>query len=440
MEMRFTYLFIIVLFYSIDLNSQTWEQVGEGFDWNVYDLTSFNGNLYACGRLGPASRGVYMWDGVQWINTGSIFGIHSPLSIEAYQSELYTSGDFTGPNGSPTKVFRLEGEEWVQQGANFTGADWNSVKTLKQYENQLFAGGQFEMIGGDSIRNIAAWDGNVWNNVGEGLPDLVVELDIFQNSLIACHYKYDTLVDNNSNTYIDLRTKLQRWDGNVWIDLDTIFDNKHVYLLGVSDSGLIFGSADTIHGVPINNIGIWDGSNVYSIGDSLFTSYSVATEFNDEIYVACQISTDNPFSNASRIRKLVNTEWVNVGGLFNDHILALHQHEDVLFIGGFFDEYEGAEMNYVAMLGSVLDVEIIGEDNKLDISPNPTYGSIEIKSNGELIESLDILSNDGQKMLEIDNINESEINVHLDYVPTGLCFIRVFTKNGRVIVKKVIKY
>ena len=80
--MRKVLLPVIIMFQIIHSFGQGWMNVGNGLDWNVYDLTSFDNNLYAAGRLGIGSSGVFFWNGNSWINTGRIYGIHAPLTIE----------------------------------------------------------------------------------------------------------------------------------------------------------------------------------------------------------------------------------------------------------------------------------------------------------------------------------------------------------------------
>jgi hypothetical protein len=418
--------------------SQDWINVGNGIEKNIYDLISFDGKLYACGRLGTSLRGVYFWDGTSWNNTNSLWGISYPLSLEVYEDGLYTSGDFIGSNGSPTKVFKWKNSEWIQQGDNFIGADWNSIKKLKKHQNYLYAGGQFELIGNIEAKNIAKWDGQEWENVGDGIPDLIIEMDVFQDRLVVCHSTIDTVQINDSTVYHIPRSKLQLLEDSTWVDLDSIFNYKNVNLLGVINDDLYFASRDTINGLKIENVGIWDGANIISVGDTSFYSINHVIEFNNEVYASCQIKTSNPFAPVSVIRKRIGNDWTEVGGVFDDNILTLHNHIDNLFIGGFFEEYESAEMKYVSMLVNPTNIDVITKSEEVNVCPNPAYSEVQMVSTKEDIIEVEILSLEGEVVLKQVNINLKGITFNVEKFPSSIYVIKSMLKTGEVVIKKII--
>lgn len=417
------------------LFSQNWLNVGEGIEKNIYDLISYEGNLYAGGRAG-----VKYWNGNIWNNTNSLFGIFCPLTLEEYNEELYTSGDFNGSNGSPTKVFKWQDGEWIQQGEDFSGADWNSVKKLKKFGNHLYAGGKFELIGNVQAKNIARWDGESWKNVGDGIPYIISEMESFQDKLLVCHSKIDTIPINDSTIHYIPRKKLQILENNVWVDLDSVFEYKNVNLLGVINDTLYFGSKDTINGLPIHDIGIWDGVNIYSIGDTLFNSINHIQEYDNEVYACCKIKTSNPFTFLSVIRKYVNNEWITVGGVFNDHILALDIHNDRLIIGGFFDEYENIEMNHISMIDHSTKVIELERKSEIQFSPNPTKSEIEVIAKEGNLLSLELFSMDGRVLKTWGGINQKKIIIHISELPDGIYPIKIYIDtSSKSVIDKIIK-
>lgn len=436
---KIIFLILISTLSSAQLQAQTWSSVGNGIEKNIYDLASFDGDLYACGRLGNPWRGVYFWDGTDWHNTSNFWGISYPLSLEVFQDELYTSGDFSGSNGTPTKVFKLQNGEWLQQGENFDGGDWNSVKKLKQFKNHLYAGGQFEEIGNTEAKNIAKWDGQVWTNVHDGIPGLVSRMDVFQDKLIVCHLTEDTIEINDSTTTYVTRRKLQVLENDSWVDLDGTFDNKHVNLIGVIDDELYFGSRDTINGLPIVNVGIWDGTNIQSIGDTLFHSVNHVIEFNNEIYVSCRVKTTNPGFSLSVIRKRENNEWITVGGVFDDSILALHAHNDNLFAGGFFEKYEDEEMKYISVLDNTSNLQKRTKTSEVYLFPNPADSQVSIVSSKNNLLSVEIFTADGKSIWKKEKINNKKYVIDTKEFRSSIYFVKSVLDTNEISVSRFVK-
>lgn len=122
---------ILSCFSVLPTQGQEWVNVGNGLGGNVYDLISFDQNLFAAGRLDEGLRAVYYWDGEKWYDTANFWEIAYPLTMEIFQDELYTSGDFPYQSGAPTVVYKWQNGEWSQQGEDFKNGAWNSVKKLK---------------------------------------------------------------------------------------------------------------------------------------------------------------------------------------------------------------------------------------------------------------------------------------------------------------------
>ncbi len=434
-------LFLILQLITLHSFSQEWVNVGDGVGGKVYDLLSFEDNLYASGRLGPSSRGVYYWDGQDWNNTNSIWGIFSPITMEVYAGQLYASGDFNGSNGSPTKVLKWENEEWKQQGEQFILGDWNSVKKLKVYGDYLYAGGQFEYVGTDQqAKNIAKWDGENWQNVGDGIPSLIIEMDVFQNQLVVCHQIQESIQINDSTWNNIFRRKLQLWDNNEWEDLDSLFDNKSVSLIRVIDEKLYFRSKDTINNIPIINLAYWDGNSITSIGDTLFHDISDVREINGELFVACRMKTSNPNLSINVIRKLENDDWITVGGVFNDNILPLHIHESELYVGGWFNQADNQIVNsivkYSTTTSSLFD---LGKTHDFEVYPNPLKLEVNLFLKNALMSKLYLFSTEGDLIQEWSNINANRTALDLSFLSNGIYFIKLIDSENREYIQKIEK-
>jgi hypothetical protein len=61
----------------------------------------------------------------------------------------------------------------------------NFVFCLAAYGPNLIAGGNFTMIGSNTVGHIAAWDGSSWAALGSGMDRVVNALTIYDDKLVA---------------------------------------------------------------------------------------------------------------------------------------------------------------------------------------------------------------------------------------------------------------
>jgi len=86
-------------------NGSSWSALGPGLEGQVYDLISYNGNLYAGGAgfwMGERNFYIAKWNGSSWSTTG--------LDVDDYvnkfyvfNNELYVGGAFLNAEGIPVK-------------------------------------------------------------------------------------------------------------------------------------------------------------------------------------------------------------------------------------------------------------------------------------------------------------------------------------------------
>ncbi len=142
-------------------NGAAWESVGEGLSpgraqgGGVGALLATNGVLYAGGdfhstrRLRPeeSSRGL----------THEQAGIVPLGGVAQWRDGRWSA---LGPVVSKPEV-------WLE-----------SVNALAWWNGRLFAGGQFDHIGGVAARNIALWNGEKWQTLGDGVEGIVHALAV----------------------------------------------------------------------------------------------------------------------------------------------------------------------------------------------------------------------------------------------------------------------
>jgi hypothetical protein len=120
------------------------------------------------------------WDGAAWSafgpalpNPARAITVHDFDGEGPQQPAVVVATSYRVGSGSRYVVYRLDGEGWIQVGADFT----SSVDTLFSFDPdgagpvppRLIAGGWLGSVGGVIIQHVAAWNGDAWEQVGAGL-------------------------------------------------------------------------------------------------------------------------------------------------------------------------------------------------------------------------------------------------------------------------------
>lgn len=294
----------------------SWSALGSGIKgaWsgsNVYELATFNNELYAAGQFDSAGsvgcKNIAKWNGISWSGFGS--GANSGIyAIAFYNGQLYAGGTFNNISGVPVKqIAKWNGITWQSVGAGITYG--YSISDLCVYQNELYALGTFDSIGNLACRNIARWNGTNWNNVSFGVPYPYGDLHVWQNKL---------LIGAGTSTNSSNSTQIWQWNGSTLTLLSENNDAGGCAFLNSNNqlysSGIISGSANK------SNVSVWNSTN--SLWDTVGTKIkqvNALCEFNNEIYCAgdFKIATG---AQSDYIAKLANTTGINGQSLNNENI------------------------------------------------------------------------------------------------------------------------
>ena len=204
-----------------------------------------------------------------------------------------------GGSISVNNIASWNGNSWNILGTNSTNNGVNSVvwALAMNGTNNLFVGGSFSSVDGGiiSANNIASWDGNSWNllgtnltnnGAGRGGSDRVYALAMNGTNQLFVGGQF-TSVDGG----IIPATNIASWDGNSWNILGNNGVNNIVSALAMNGTNTLFvgGTFGSVDGVLIsaNNIAVWDGNLWHSIGTGSDSGVSVILSNNiDSIFVA----------------------------------------------------------------------------------------------------------------------------------------------------------
>jgi len=142
------------------------------------------------------------WNDAAWneVGPGGIPGV--VYALGTYNNELYAGGPyFTLAGGVPVnEIARWNGTTWSAAGSGI-GLNVGSIATFKEYNNELYAGGYFSIMDGDSIKSISRYNGAIWNSVGTGVDSTNIIVDsIFGYPVYAPHEVY-ALIEFNNELY-----------------------------------------------------------------------------------------------------------------------------------------------------------------------------------------------------------------------------------------------
>ncbi|MBI5217844.1 MAG: T9SS type A sorting domain-containing protein [Bacteroidia bacterium] len=173
-----------------------WHDVGGGLGGYVKTLLAdtINNVLYAGGVFSVAGylsgdslspnpvpvRNIAKWDGAQWSDVGGGFN-YDVYTLCLYRGELYAGGwfDTAGTQRIP-HLAKYNGSNWESVGSGVDGI----VQSLIVYKDELYVGGGFKHAGGLASSCIAKWyihPDSVFIGNGELKMENVPELKVYPN-------------------------------------------------------------------------------------------------------------------------------------------------------------------------------------------------------------------------------------------------------------------
>lgn len=267
------------------------------------DGSHFYGHTQGLNMFGGISSGVekiLFTDGI-WVGVGNMgsygaaifdttndFSPWQPTAIintNAYSYARLNGVSYISAGVAP-KVRSTANGNWSQVGQDLNG--W--VSTLKVFNGELVAGGNFSSSGSTALNNIAKWDGVSWVPLGAGLNGPISDMVVYENKLIVCG-KFGQSGNGNTDC-----SNIAVWDGTTWTGLGTGLTggSNGGIVMYVNESELIIGGDFNKGGSVVSpNIIKWNGSNYVGINGGLEDPIGAITVFKGSLYVANQFYISN---------------------------------------------------------------------------------------------------------------------------------------------------
>ena len=206
---------------------------GTGTNGVVYTIAQYDDGsgpaIYIGGQFtsvgGITANNIAKWNGAEWeaLATSQGNGTDSIVyCLMGYDDgsgmSLFVGGGFSTAGGIPARyIARWYGNDWhAMPSSDFNG----TVYAFEQFDDgnglDMYAGGFFTSVGGQTVNRIARWNGSAWSALqstfGVGFNDAVLDLRSFDdgtgNALFACGR-----FERNGSQDVNY---IAKWDGKEW--------------------------------------------------------------------------------------------------------------------------------------------------------------------------------------------------------------------------------
>ena len=280
------------------------------------------------------------------------------IEVNEVDNKAYVGGSFTNIPGAGTvnNVAMWDGVQWNALGDGFD----DEVKSLKFYNNELYAGGDFIYSGTELVNGIAKWNGTSWESVGLGAAGSLARinaLEVFNGELYAGGY----FLQMNGLPI----EHLAKWDGSNWTAINSSF-NAEIYALHTFDGKIFIGN---------NGLYSWDSQTLAYIGNVSGQIYALSS-YGGNLFVGGSFSAIGGGSgsitgywdirnlaswNGNKFEFIGGTDsWTDTGA--NSLVYSIMSYNCQLYIGGVFNSMANIPVDGLATWDGVIWSDVIGSN------------------------------------------------------------------------------
>ncbi len=179
--------------------------------------------------------------------------------------QFRVAGDVVANN-----IAAWDGQRWHALGEGLGEGNYGWVSSLAVYNGQLVAGGEFYCSGDAGCSNIARFNGTAWESVGDGLDGGVFSLAVYDGQLVAGGSYFD-FYDGVTGQYLT-SSGIAGWDGQQWRPFGAAWPGSRWPDFGkmiVYRGQLVVGGDFGPDAGAFCCIARWDGQAWQSLGDGL---------------------------------------------------------------------------------------------------------------------------------------------------------------------------
>lgn len=368
------------------------------------------GRLYIAGVFNKldgaeSTSGFAMWDGTTWKEFGSALAAGIFEMVVAPDGTVYVGGIFSfiaTASGvvSANSIARWDGAAWSALGNGVTGGPGvSSVEALAlDDDGVLYVGGLFATAGATPAANVAAWDGDGWQAVGDGLPGRVGHLEFGPDD-----YLYAGGTFTEDGTPDGAKKQIARFDGTAWQPMDqglngevmdvAFADDGTVYAGGAFNAIVRYGTFPT----PANHVAKWNGTAWEPVGTGLEDDVLTVAFVNGGLYAGGRFARTQDGDAVNYVARWDGTGWRTLGDGVDlvdppaadtpPAVTRLFTRGDSLLVVGLFDQAGGGSFNAVAVwdapltTGTAIDAETPPSRFRLEAAyPNPFTDAVTLEA------------------------------------------------------------
>jgi hypothetical protein len=295
-----------------DPATNVWSSIGGGMGLGLSNgfgtsFAMFNNDLVVGGFFHDAggvtdTKSIARWDGTQW-------------------NSIVTGWNPDGVNSV-----------WSMVGANIFGG------------NKVFFGGSFDTLNGNPAAHVGMWDGTTVTPIVASMPTLTSPAGSI-NPLVTAMCIHDDGMGGGPQLYIGGRfnsidgqtiLNVARWNGTTWSAVGTNLGNTIITaevdaLLSWNGNLYMGGSNMRVNGA-LQQTAKWDGTTWTAVGQNTTGRVWSLAAFNDGS--GEKLYAGGTFAGLLRIARLEGNTWTTLGGGADASVFKILPHQGKLYVGG----------------------------------------------------------------------------------------------------------
>lgn len=242
----------------------SWESIETSKSGIIFNLKVIDDKLYVLGNqdsvAGVYTRGIAVYNDTAW---SSLLGIDSVITVsntihdvEFYKGKVYVAGNFYNwDNPELEDLMMHDGERWEPVGS-FEGSALGSAKRMLVWRDTLYVAGMYLEHEGNPGNNIAAWDGDNWHRLQDGVNVLsggsggsvIRDMKVYNDELWVCGF-FNVV---NGRYVHDKYGGLAKWNGMEWCTMN-LWKIGDITQLGTWRDELFLAGEFLLEGEPEGN-------------------------------------------------------------------------------------------------------------------------------------------------------------------------------------------
>jgi hypothetical protein len=168
------------------------------------------------------------------------------------------------------------------------------VLELEVYNNELIACGLFNYAGGVYANHIAKWNGTNWSPLGAGTGSETYGLTVYNGDLIVSGYF--TSAGGISANHI------ASWDGSTWTPLGSGL-NSYAEVVTVYGNEVIAGGGFTVAGgILASRVAKWNGNaGIKKVSENIPNNFSLSQNYPNPFNPSTTIAFDIPITSYTKL-------------------------------------------------------------------------------------------------------------------------------------------